>query len=117
MNSRELFLRRVRAAAEQGRPYRVHVQPVDDNVGYLGAGSDLVERFAAEVTAVGGEAIIVDDVAAARLQLGELLRESAAQSAICWQHDVLDCIGLGELLTQNGVVARNYQTLTRMPAE
>ena len=38
-------------------------------IGYLGAGGDLCEHFAAEVNAVGGEAIVVNDLSAAKSQL------------------------------------------------
>ena len=36
MSHRESFLARVRQAAEQGRQYRVHVEHVPDEIGYLG---------------------------------------------------------------------------------
>ena len=35
MSHRESFLARVRQAAEQGRQYRVHVEHVPDEIGYL----------------------------------------------------------------------------------
>ena len=53
--SRDAFLTRVRQAAEMGRAYRVHLQDVPEDVGYVGVDGDLVQRFAAEVDEVGGQ--------------------------------------------------------------
>ena len=53
MSDRNAFLTRVRQAAAQGRQYRVQSRSIPDEIGYLGAGDDLVERFATEVNAVG----------------------------------------------------------------
>src|SRR5207302_205373 len=99
MASRDAFLNRVRQSAEQGRAYRVHTSTVPDEIGYVGAGGDLVERFAAEVNTVGGQAFIVADLEAAREQMRDLLREAAATSALCWQHELLDRMKLSELLS------------------
>ena len=116
MSSRERFLARVRQAAEQGRRYRVHLKPFDDQIGYLGAGDDLVERFATEVNAVGGKAFVVPEIEAARRQLKELLSEACATSALCWQHEFLHRLGLVELLSASGVTMLDHARLTDMPA-
>jgi L-lactate dehydrogenase complex protein LldG len=115
MAERETFLNRVRQAAEQGRRYRVHSRPVPEGVGYLGAGGNLCQRFAAEVTAVGGEAFIVADLAAARQRLVMLLAESAATSTVCWQHELLDRLGMGELLGSKGIESLAYDSLQALP--
>jgi L-lactate dehydrogenase complex protein LldG len=116
MSQREALLSRVRQATEQGRQYRVHLQPVPGEIGYVGAGGDLCERFAAEVNAVGGQAFVVADLAAAGEQLVELLSEADAASAVCWQHELLQRLGLGELLTAAGVAALDHGKLAQLSA-
>jgi L-lactate utilization protein LutC len=114
---RESFLGRVRQAAEMGRAYRVHLRPVPEHVGYLGVKEDLVERFAAEVDAVGGQSIIVPDLAAARAALHRLLEEAGASSALAWQHALLDRLGLAEALAAPGVALHTFESLSRLPPE
>jgi len=114
MGNRDAFLARVRQAAEQGRPYRVDLKPFDDQIGYLGAGDDVVERFAAEVNAVGGQAFVVPDAESARRKLSELLISASAESAICWQHPLLDQLRLGELLSAAGVTVVDYHRIVNM---
>jgi L-lactate dehydrogenase complex protein LldG len=115
MSSREAFLGLVRAAALQGQAHRVHLSPVADGTGYVGAGGDLCERLAEEVIAVGGQASIVPNLAAAGLRLVELLRESDAASAICWQHDVLERLQLRDLLNNAGVAMLDFSSLSGLP--
>jgi len=117
MASREGFLTTVRQAAQQGRLYRVHLRPVPDEIGYLGAEGDLCERFAAEVNAVGGEAFVVADLPAAGRQLHLLLAEAGARSAVCWKHELLDRLGLAALLAAPGVARWDYDALAGLPAE
>lgn len=118
MASREAFLARVREAAELGRPYRVPLRPVPENIGYVGASGDLVERFAEEVNTVGGLAFVVSDLEAAGQQLYQLLAEVGAKSAACWQHELLYRMGLDELLKAPGVTLFDYERLASMsPAE
>ena len=109
--SRETFLARVRQAAEVGRAYRVHLNPVPDNVGYVGAAGDLCEKLAAEVDMVGGQATIVVDLAAARARLVELLQEADAKSALCWKHELLERLGLAGLLESQQVQRHDYDDL------
>lgn len=111
MTSRDAFLARVRQAAEQGRQYRVHVEAVPEEIGYLGAGGDMCERFAAEVAAVGGQAFTVTNLAAAREQLRQLVVEAEARSAVCWQHELLGRLHVTELLTNAGVANLDYESL------
>ena len=118
MSDRDAFLTRVRDSAAAGRAYRVHLRPVPDHIGYLGVKEDLVERFAAEVDAVGGQSFIVPDLAAARTALHRLLEEAGARSALCWQHELLDRLGLAETLAAPGVTMHTYETLSKLaPAE
>jgi L-lactate dehydrogenase complex protein LldG len=116
MASGEAFLARVREAAERGRQYCIHSPPIAEGVGYLGAGSDLVERFALEVTAVGGEAFVVSDLRAAREQLAQLLSQLQARSAVCWQHELLARLELSDLVAAGGIAAHDYGRLEPMSA-
>src|SRR5207248_2218350 len=114
MSDRNAFLARVRQAAEQGRQYRVHLMSIPDDIGYLGAGDNLVERFASEVNAVGGQAYVVPDLQAARRRLKELLTEAGAISALCWRHPLLDRLDLAELLSDAGVTLLDQTRLAGM---
>jgi L-lactate dehydrogenase complex protein LldG len=114
MASREAFLARVRQAAEQGRLHRVHLKPVPENIGYLGASGDLCERFASEVNAVGGQAFVVPDLDAARHQLQLLLNEAGARSVLSWKHPVLVRLQLSKLLATAGVNSYDYERLRAM---
>jgi L-lactate utilization protein LutC len=117
VSNRDSFIARVRQAAEQGRQYRVHLQELPADVGYVGVGEDLVQRFVEEVTAVGGQAFVVDSVESARSQLLELLSETKVTSAVCWRHEVLDRIGLGSLLSEMNVQALEYEVLAALPED
>ena len=111
MSNRESFLARVQRAAELGRQYRVHLQPVAEEIGYVGAQGDLCQRLAEEVNAVGGTAFVVDDLKAAREQLGGLLAEAGAESAVCWRHVLLDRLGLRDFLASAGIRHLDYDQL------
>lgn len=100
---REAFLERVKLAAEQGRAYRVATRTLPDDIGYVGASGDRCAAFAAGVIAVGGEVFVVEDVAGARDVVLSLCQEANARSALCWQHELLDRLGLGELLAEAGI--------------
>ena len=115
--SREALLARVRQAAEMGRAYRVHVPPFPENTGYVGVKEDLVERFAAEVDAVGGQSFLVADAAAALACLSRLVEEAGATSALCWQHELLDRIGLAGFLKARGLARHDQASLAALPAD
>ena len=116
MSDRNAFLARVRQASEQGRQYRVHLQPVPPEIGYLGAEGDLCERLAVEIDAVGGEAFVVPDLQAAGRQLHALLAEAGARSAVCWKHELLDRLGVADLLATAGVSLFDYDDLVALSA-
>lgn len=111
MSNREQFLERVRQAAQRGRPYRVPLATIPEGTGYVGAGTDAAQHFAQEVAAVGGQAFQVADLAAARNCLEQLLVETAASKAICWQHDLLIRLGLKEMLQGLNIAASDYESL------
>lgn len=114
--NREAFLGRVREAAHQGRAYRVHLDgEIPPSVGYVGAGDDKLARLAAEIQGVGGQAHRVADLPAARDKLRELLRLHQANSALCWEHSLLDQLQLTELLSAASVRLISQQTLCPLP--
>jgi L-lactate dehydrogenase complex protein LldG len=116
--SREAFIDRVRSAAAAGRAYRVHAPgDLPARVGYHGAGDDPVARLAAEVTAAGGQAHVVEDVGAARAKLAELLGSLAPRSALCWQHPLLDRLDLSGLLAARGTKLLDHDALAPLPWE
>jgi L-lactate dehydrogenase complex protein LldG len=117
MSNGEAFLARVRQAAEVGRQFRVNLQDLPADIGYVGAGGDLVQRFCEEMTAVGGQAFVVRSREEARTKLRELLSEAKAASAVCWRHEVLDQIGLGSLLDEAKIEVLDYDRLTGLPAD
>jgi L-lactate dehydrogenase complex protein LldG len=113
--SRQRFLQRVRQAARQGQAYRVHVNPVPPGTGYVGVDGDPCEALAREIDAVGGLAYVVADYSAAREVLLRLLAEAEAKSALCWQHPVLDALGLSELLTESSIQLYDFDSLAVLP--
>lgn len=120
MISRESFLERVRQAAKAGRAHRVHLSPVPPDVGYIGVEGDLCTRFAAEVEAVGGMPLVVDDHEAATQALGNLLDEigpRGSASALCWQHELLSRLRVEELLAIRAIVRHDYVSLAALPEE
>jgi L-lactate dehydrogenase complex protein LldG len=114
--SRDSFLARVRQATAAGRAHRVAAgADLSQRVGYIGAGDDPVERFATEVTAVGGRAHAVADHDAARAKLAEIIAAQQVQRALCWQHPVLDRLDLGGLLKSLNVEHLHYEILSQLP--
>lgn len=114
---REAFLARVRQSATRGRPYRVHLEAVGPDVGYVGATGDLCDALAREIALVGGESQVVDSWAAAREVVRQWLQLYGARSAVCWQHETLSRLGLSELLSAEGIVAHAFDQLASMPLE
>jgi L-lactate dehydrogenase complex protein LldG len=115
--SRDAFLARVRQAAEMGRAYRVHLEPVPETIARVGVQEDLVERFAAEVDAVGGQSYVVSDTAGVQAALSRLIEEAGATSALCWQHELLQRIGLANFLAVRGIARRDYASFALLPAD
>jgi L-lactate dehydrogenase complex protein LldG len=114
--SRDAFLTRVRQAAEMGRAYRVHLQQVPEDIGYVGVDGDLVQRFAAEVDDVGGQSYVVHDAAGACATLSRLVEEAGAKSALCWQHELLEQIGLSVFLKERGIAQHDHASLAEFDA-
>jgi len=112
---REAFLKRVREAAASGRQYRVHTADVPARAGYIGAGDDPLARLANEVTLVGGHAQVVEDLPQARREVVALLSRFAPKSVLCWEHPLLDRLGLAELLQNAGAGAISHASLSPLP--
>jgi L-lactate utilization protein LutC len=116
--SRDSFLSRVREAARQGQAFRVHQAEIPAGTSYVGAAGNLCEALVAEVVAVGGFARLVPDFAGARRALGELLDEYKPNSALTWQHPLLDQLGLGEVLAARNIRREDHSALAGLdPAE
>lgn len=115
---RDAFLERVRQATQAGRAFRIAPRgEVTDATGYVGGGDDLCATFAAEANAVGGQARVVGDFAAARALLVQWLGELRPASALVWRHDVLAKLGLADLLTESGVAVLDHDALSAMPRQ
>lgn len=112
--NREQFLSRVRQAAVSGRRYRVHVEPVPADAGYVGATGDLCDALAAEVALVGGEPIVVPDWSAGSDAVAHLLRHYHARSVLCWEHPVLDRLRISELLAEQGAADLRHSQLAAL---
>jgi L-lactate dehydrogenase complex protein LldG len=99
---RDAFLARVKQAATAGRAYSVEIKPFPPETGYVGLrpDEDICERFAAEVREVGGEAVVVSSLKAAREQLKSWLAAANVKQAFTWQHDLLDRLGLSNVLSE-----------------
>ncbi|HEY2838521.1 MAG TPA: LUD domain-containing protein, partial [Pirellulales bacterium] len=116
--NRERFLERVREATIAGRAHRVHIDPtLPARVGYIGGGDDLALSLAAEINAVGGSAVVVDDLKAAREAFLELLDLYEPRSALCWRHPLLDRLELDSLLDKRGVAQLDHESLACLPEE
>ena len=114
---RNAFLERVRQAAQRGRTYRVHLDDVPDDVGYVGAGTDKCAALAAEVNAVGGEAVVFDHPDEVAGALDQLLNQYKPDSALLWQHPLLDQLEVGGLLDAAGVPWFDYARLNELDAD
>lgn len=114
---REAFLRRVREAAEAGARYRVAVEPVPEAAGYVGAKGELCQALADEVAFVGGQPQLVHSWAEAHETVAQWLEHYEARSVLCWQHPVLERLGLSELVAQRGITAHDYSQLSQLSGE
>lgn len=114
--NREAFLERVRAATAAGRQFRLHVEDIPREAGYVGAGDDHLARLATEVDAVGGHAFRATDDEAARIHLRELLTTYQCRMALCWEHPLLERLQLPELLAEQHAQHLSYAGLSALPA-
>jgi L-lactate utilization protein LutC len=112
--NREEFFTRVRAATAAGRAFRVHPShrassPIAPTI------DDLAARMTAEVNAVGGRGMLVETLADARVALDELIERNAPRSALCWQHSLLERLGLADLMAARSIKLLDYERLAKLP--
>ena len=112
--NRAAFLERVRRAAQAGRTYRVQLAEIPDGAGYVGGGSDLCTTLAAEVDAVGGQAEILSSLHDVRPALERLLDEYTVERALCWQHSLLDQLGIQKVLEQKCIQQDSHNSLAKL---
>lgn len=103
--SREQMLGRIREAVIEGNraggsPPSV---PNRGQVGYQGAGDDLLVRFGAELVGAGGQLHVVADRAAAAKTILELVKARSIRRVLLGRSDVLDALSILELLRGAGV--------------
>ena len=115
--SREQFLERVRIAAQAGQAYRVHVDPLPAETGYVGYQGDICQAYAAEAEAVGGKCHIVKGSERARQTLLDLIHKYKAKRALAWQHPLLESLNLADLLNENGIELDQFASLKELEAE
>jgi L-lactate dehydrogenase complex protein LldG len=115
MTDQARFLAQVRQAAAAGRPYRVHAPLQDPAVVALGVEGDLCQRLAAEIDAVGGQAVLVDDLPAAAQALQRLWAEAQPRRALCWRHPLLQSLGLSSLLSAAQIEHWDGESLRALP--
>ena len=113
--NRQAFLERVRQAARAGQAHRAHVRrDLDPHTGYAGGGPELCQRFADELTAVGGTAQLVEGLPAARAAVAEFLSRFGAASALCWQHALLEQLELSPLLAELKIERLDHDRLLEL---
>jgi L-lactate dehydrogenase complex protein LldG len=103
-SSHETFLQRVQQALREGnRPGDTADLPPRGATGYQGAGPDPVAHFAAQLTAAGGKPYVVADREAAVERALELVRSSAARTALLGHGAFIDTLGLADPLRAAGI--------------
>jgi L-lactate utilization protein LutC len=97
--ARDAFLQRVRQAVTEGnRSGSAAGLPTRGDVGYQGAGPDLVARFQATLAAAGGQTHLVPNGGAAVGRVLELVQSMAARRALIGRGPVVDSLRLPERL-------------------
>jgi L-lactate dehydrogenase complex protein LldG len=115
--NRDTFLQQVRHAVLRGNAFQVATRDLPPSTGYVGVASDYLDRMAREVSEVGGIPHRCEHLTAARDVLADLLRKHRPKSALCWEHPLLEQLGLVELLNQAGTTLLSYSSLASLPAE
>ena len=115
--NREDFLARVKEAVHAGRMHGVETRPIAPTAGYIGGGTDLPARMAEEVNAVGGLAHVAANIDDARRRLAQLLDELRPARCLCWQHPLLDELGVPTMLESHNVERLTHDRLTELPAD
>lgn len=101
---RDLFLRRVREAAIQGRRFPVELDPAATaEQAYVGGGDDLAASFLREWKAVGGQGERLPGFPAALAYIERIIESSAARKILCWRHPLIDRLNLHAVLAPKGI--------------
>ena len=74
-------------------------------------------RLATEITAVGGQATVVDDIAAARDVLGTILDLYRPRRAFCWQHPLLVRMQLDGVLAERRITRTDSASLVGLSSD
>jgi L-lactate dehydrogenase complex protein LldG len=104
MNSRELFLNRVRAALRTyDRPgARVDIGP-RGHIGYQGGGTDPVAGFLGQFASAGGNAFLVENKQSAHNKTIEIIQQLGPQRILIGQAQILEALGLYTSLSALGL--------------
>jgi L-lactate dehydrogenase complex protein LldG len=117
--NRDEFMTCVREAAASGLRYRVHVRRdltyADGRADDVPA--DVVERYVAEATKIGGRVTRCETWDAARDAVEHFLRTNEPNTALCWRHPTLDRLQLAELLEAHGVELVDAMSLAGLSRE
>jgi L-lactate dehydrogenase complex protein LldG len=117
MSPRDAFLQNVRAAVKAGnRAGTTPPLPECGQVGYQGAGADPVERFCAELTAVGGHAHVVADPAAAWRVIAEIAHARQVRKVVAGCGGLLERLDIVGQLRAAGIEVATVDALP-MPRE
>ncbi len=113
MNPRKAILERVRRAVVSGQAHRPGIRfKVGQDVGYAGAGADLLGRLAAELKAVGAHPVRVNGMESGIETIREISR--GARLAIRWSCPLLDRSGLDSALAENGTEVVPWSDVERL---
>jgi L-lactate dehydrogenase complex protein LldG len=111
-DARERFLNNVRRAVAQGnRASGASERPTRGDVGYQGAGANLIAHFVKEFSAAGGQAHVVPDPAAAVDVVKLLLREHACKRILLGRGSFLDTLDLATILRAMGCEVARTDTV------
>jgi L-lactate dehydrogenase complex protein LldG len=111
--SREAFLQRVRQAVAAGnRAGMPAAIPARGQVGYQGAGADVVAQFCSEFTAAGGTPHTVSNAQDAAVKVLELVRSRAARQVLLGRGPVLDQLELRSPLVGAGATVTAVEDVT-----
>jgi L-lactate utilization protein LutC len=103
-DSREAVLQRIRQAVADGNQSGAAKEPPSrGDVGYQGAGPDLVKRFCDEVIAAGGRAYRVADASSASACVLELVKAMSARRVLLGRGAVLDSLTLPRVLRERSI--------------
>jgi L-lactate utilization protein LutC len=104
VTNRDSFLQRVREAVVAGNQAGDAIpHPDRGHAGYQGAGPDPVRRFCNELTAAGGVAHLVADLASTAVKVLELVQGRQGRRVLLGQGTFLDSLRLADRLGSLGI--------------